>query len=62
MKGGVALDNNQIAINYAIAKCLGCDKDVKTFAYEYDQYYKETIEQLNSKSKQSNARIINSPL
>lgn len=43
------LDNKQLAHDYAIAKILGYDKSVNEFKEKYDQYYSETISELNSK-------------
>lgn len=42
------MDNKQIANAYAIAKVLGYDKSVDEFKEKYDQYYSETINDLNS--------------
>ena len=43
------MDNKQLSNAYAIAKVLGYEKSIDEFKEKYDQYYSETINDLNSR-------------
>lgn len=56
------MDNKQLANAYAIAKVLGYDKSVDEFKEKYDQYYLETINELNSTPvKQAKVEVMQNP-
>lgn len=62
MKGGVTMDNVQIAHDLAVTKLSGSDLKVKELCEKYDQYYKEILDYLNSKPiEPDKATVIKSP-